>query len=224
MKSVILKKIHNVRDIGGYNTENGRIKYNIIYRGECPSNVCSHDKKILDSYNFNVIDIRSEEEKIKKESYFKKNYNDAKLIRTRWPESEEDIPNTYMEVINDTENIKNILKLVMHSEKPIYLNCNLGKDRTGCVVMIIMLMLGVNEDDIIADYALSDVYLRENYYEFHKNNPDSPKYLGRAKREYMEKTLELFKEKYKDINNYLKILNIDEGEIESFKDKVIERI
>lgn len=50
-----------------------------------------------------------------------------------------------------------VLKLVAEPQNhPIGIYCTAGKDRTGLVAMLILSVLGVSDDDILADYVLSD--------------------------------------------------------------------
>lgn len=221
MQSIILDNVLNVRDIGGYNSDLGKIKYNTIIRGQVPYNISNYDKSILSDMNLEVIDLRTEEEKKQKKSYFYNEYNDINLKRTRWPKTEKEIPYTYIEVLEDYSNVRKILEIILESKKTIYINCNLGKDRTGVIIMLIMLLCHVKEEDIIADYTLSDIYLRKNYLEFHEKNKRYPKYLGRAKPEYIEKTLEIFKKKYGNINCYMKVIGISPIQQQILQEKLI---
>lgn len=223
MQSIILDNVLNVRDIGGYNSNLGKIKYNTIIRGQVPYNISDYDESMFSNMNLEVIDLRTKEEKESKKSYFYNKYNDINLKKTRWPKTEKEIPYTYIEVLDDYSNIRKILEIILKSEKTIYINCNLGKDRTGVIIMIIMLLCYVKEEEIIADYALSDIYLKNNYLEFHKNNKGYPKYLGRAKPEYIEKTLEIFKNKYGDINSYMEIIGISSNKQQALREKLIEK-
>ena len=220
MKSYFFDKVLNVRDIGGYNSLFGTINYNVVIRGQLPYNISLNDKEKFDKLDLNAIDIRSEKEKKEKKTFFKK-YNNINLYKTRWPKKEEDIPITYMEVLEDYENIKKIFDIIINSSKTVYIYCGLGKDRTGVIIMLLLLICKVNYDYIIADYALSDVYLKKYYYYFHDNNPKYPKYLGRAKGEYMEKTIELFLKKYGSIESYFNIIGLTKKEIELLRKKMI---
>ena len=220
MKSHFFDKVLNIRDIGGYNSEYGSIKYNMVIRGQLPYNISSNDKEKFKKLDLNAIDIRSEKEKKEKKTFFEK-CNDINLHKTRWPKTEEDIPVTYMEVIDDYENIKKIFDIIIDSNKTVYIYCGLGKDRTGVIIMLLLLLCKVNYDDIIADYALSDVYLKKYYYSFHEKNKKYPKYLGRAKPEYMEKTIELFFDKYGTIETYFNKVGLDKERIELLRKKMI---
>ena len=162
MRSIFFDKILNVRDIGGYNSELGIIKYDQVIRGQAPLDITSSDKNKLEKLNMDIIDIRSSFEKENKKTCFD-NYYNINLHKTRWPKSEKDIPLTYMEVIEDYDNINKIFNIISSSNKKIYIFCGLGKDRTGVIIMLLLLLCKVREEDIIADYALSDVYLNKFY-------------------------------------------------------------
>lgn len=222
MRSIFFDKVLNVRDIGGYNSILGTIKSNIIIRGQVPYNISLNDEEKFRKLDLNVIDIRSEVEKQQKKSFFYNEYCDINLRKTRWPNSEKDIPKTYIEITEDYDNIKKIFNIIIQSDRTIYINCNLGKDRTGVIIMLLLLLCKVDVDDIIADYALSDIYLKKHYYDFHKKFPNYPKYLGRAKPEYMEETLKLFFEKYKDIDLYFNKVGLTDEEIKLLRAKIIE--
>lgn len=87
--------------------------------------------------------------------------------------------------------------------------------------MLLLLLAGCYDDDIIVDYQVSYTYIRETIRKIHIDNPDLPAFLGGSKLEYMEETLKLFYDKYKTINNYFKYLGFDDKEIEQIKSKLV---
>ena len=223
MRSIFFDNVLNVRDIGGYNSKIGTINYNKVIRGQAPVNISSLAKEKFEELNLDIIDIRSSIEKDKRKNSFEQ-YNNINLYKTRWPNSEKDIPVTYMEVIEDYENIKKIFEIILNTNKTVYICCGLGKDRTGVIIMLLLLLCMVKEEDIIADYALSDVYLNEYYTEYHKNNPKAPKYLGRAKPEYMRKTIRMFHDKYDSIEKYFQKVGLSDDAINKLREKMINKI
>jgi protein-tyrosine phosphatase len=44
---------------------------------------------------------------------------------------------------------------------PVVVACSLGKDRTGFVIALLLLWLGISRDEILDDFALSDACLRQ---------------------------------------------------------------
>ena len=60
----------------------------------------------------------------------------------------------------------------------------------------------------------------DNIKKIHEDNPHLPKFLGSSKAKYMEKTLELFKDKYKTIENYLKFIGLTNEDMEIITNKI----
>jgi hypothetical protein len=49
-----------------------------------------------------------------------------------------------------------VLKVIAGEETPVVMYCTAGKDRTGLISMFVLNILGASDDDIIADYILSE--------------------------------------------------------------------
>ena len=60
----------------------------------------------------------------------------------------------------------------------------------------------------------------DNIKKIHEDNPNLPKFLGSSKAEYMEKKLELFKDKYKTIENYMKFIGLTDEDIKIIINKI----
>lgn len=57
-------------------------------------------------------------------------------------------------------NLVKILKICSHQHNhPVVIHCSSGKDRTGLVIALILACCGVEEEDIIENYQISDDYL-----------------------------------------------------------------
>lgn len=50
---------------------------------------------------------------------------------------------------------------LLRNDGHVYFHCSAGKDRTGLSAMLIMMALGMTEEDIIGEYMLSNDYLKE---------------------------------------------------------------
>ena len=53
-----------------------------------------------------------------------------------------------MEIINDKDNIKLVFDVIKNSQGAIFINCNSGKDRTGIIFMLLLLLVKVAEKDL----------------------------------------------------------------------------
>ena len=215
--------------MGGYYTKDGKItKNNIFIRSNLPNKLEVHEKNYLLKNGINtIIDLREGSEILEKSNCF---INDKRfkcfnipLKGHACPKREKDIPNGYIDIIDDKENIFRVFKILLESKSGVIFHCNSGKDRTGIISMLLLLIAGVNEDDIIVDYQVSYIYLRNKLRELHRKNPKLPKFLGTSKFEYMEDTLRLFYEKYGSIENYMYYLGFHDDDIESFKIKFLTK-
>ena len=223
MRHILCEKVKNLRDLGGYQTSYGITKFNKVFRSSVPYSLTEDELKYFDDLNLTVIDLRTEEEVLKKKSVFdnnKYNYFNVVLKGANYPEKEEDIAPGYIKILDDYEQIRKVLEIIKNSKGSTLYNCTLGKDRTGVITMLLLLITGVTDDDIIADYSLSYVYLREDIRKIHELNPSLPAFLGNSKLEYMEETLRLFKEKYIDIDNYMMILGFTKDEVSEIRNKL----
>jgi len=223
MRHIICEKVKNLRDLGGYQTKYGKTKFNKVFRSSVPYSLNEDELKYFDNLNLTVIDLRTKEEISRKKNVFdndKYNYFNVVLKGANFPEKEEDIAPGYIKILDDYEQIRKVLEIIKNSKESILYNCSLGKDRTGVITMLLMLIAGVSEDDIIADYSLSYVYLREDIRKIHELNPDLPAFLGYSKLEYMEETLRLFKEKYINIDNYMNALGFKKDEVGEIRNKL----
>lgn len=226
MRRYLINSIENMRDIGGYPANGKEIKSGKIIRSNLPCKLTQSDLVYLKEMGINtVIDLRSEEEVKNKKSNFENNQyfnllhykinGDGKI-----PNTCKDVPNSYMEMLEGKDTIYHIFKVLADGEEGILYFCNAGKDRTGVVTALIMMALGVDKKDIIADYTLSNIYLIDILKEFgEKSENKEMKEIITPKIEYMDQFLIYFNEKYKTINNYLYEIGIKDEEINKIREK-----
>lgn len=72
--------------------------------------------------------------------------------------SERFFADRYAETIRDgAAEIRTVLEIVADAAgAPLAFHCKSGKDRTGIIAALLLTLLGVSEDDIVADYALTE--------------------------------------------------------------------
>lgn len=111
------------------------------------------------------------------------------------------------------EQFKKIFDIFLENSDGTYLfHCQGGKDRTGILSLFILTILGVSKEDILDDYAMSDICNKNhnnlfiflmNAFLYHRKLKWLLIEMLHAKREYMEETIKTIEEKYGSINNYL---------------------
>jgi protein-tyrosine phosphatase len=124
-----------------------------------------------------------------------------------------------MDILDDYSSIKSVLETMAGATGGILFNCNAGKDRTGMIAFIVLLILDVPIEDILADYQISYTFLREMIRKMHRDNPELPSFRGLSKMEYMEKTADEFFSKYNTLEEYLSAAGVAASVTERIKVK-----
>jgi protein tyrosine/serine phosphatase len=96
---------------------------------------------------------------------------------------------------------------------PIVLSCSLGKDRTGVVVALVMLGLGVRESDIIEDYARSTNQLTPELKRLNRRLGLGPEW-SIANPKDMEELLRHIRDDWGGIDKYLESIRVDSGVVD----------
>lgn len=223
MRRYLLENTNNTRDLGGYSISLGKYtKFEKFIRSDIIKSINEKELEFLKKINLNtVIDLRNKDEIKRKPNALKDhfNYYIVSLLGDKSPDNEHDIPNGYMNIIKNKETISQVFKIILNSKGCVLFNCNAGKDRTGVISMLLLLLKEVPETDIINDYSVSYNNIRDFVRTIHKNNKDLPAFLGTSKMEYMEETLKLFKNEFQTIDNYFDYLGFSKKEIDSLKNK-----
>lgn len=227
MRRIICANVNNMRDLGGYANREGKvIKFNRFIRSSLPYDMSDEEiNYLLDNDIKTVIDLRNKDEVSRKRNCLDKvefDYYNVNLKGDKCPEIESDIAAGYIMILENKETMSEVFHIIASCDGGVLFNCSAGKDRTGVVAMILLLLADVYDDDIIADYSVSYVYIREQIRKMHADNPDLPSFMGGSKLEYMEIALELFRKRFKNINNYMRYLGITRKEVNSIRDKLFD--
>lgn len=229
MRRFFVDKVDNMRDIGGYETNNhGIVKEGCIIRSNCVTNLADNEiKKLIDMNFATIIDLRSDAEILNKNGVFFNNnsfnYNHIALKGNgRLPNSKEDVLNTYIEMLDGKEEMKKIFDILASTKTGVIYYCNAGKDRTGVVTACLLKLLGVNNQDIVSDYLASGIFLKKMIKEFASSFTEkdilpmiTPHY------ETMEEMLRYIDEKYGSIEGYLDSCNLSFESIEKIRGKYV---
>ncbi len=229
MRRYAVNSVLNMRDLGGYSTkQGGYIRYGQIIRSDCPIAFDQADLKEIESLNLGtVIDLRTAEEIAEKPSYFSDvpgldYYNVQFQHGNRIPDSEAAIKESYLRVMEDPS-IREILTIISNEERGVLIHCAVGKDRTGVVAALLLMICQVNREEIISDYRMSYIYLHNLIEELRRKYDDFPEWGGQSKPEYMMGALDLLLRKYGHINVYLKAMGISDEKVAKIRRKMIEQ-
>ena len=236
---IVLEKLYNARDLGGFLTKDGsRTIFGRFLRTDAPVDLSRNDLAILLSYPVRtVIDLRSSDETAKgPNSFFNVDsisYIPASIIDF----STDNLGTSDFEValsqsmgafyISMLEQKKEALRYVfstMAYAPPggILFHCTHGKDRTGVVSALLLLLAGVGREDILTSYEISYSLLRPLVDPLMKVVPPGKEYLLRSDRENMVAVLDFFDVNYSgDAEIYLKEIGLSRPEIQSIRDRLL---
>ncbi|WP_108822403.1 tyrosine-protein phosphatase [Dysgonomonas sp. Marseille-P4361] len=222
---------YNFRDLGGYRTQEGKyVKWGKIFRSDDLHNLTKDDLQYLAEIPIvSIVDFRSEEECTqlpdKNPSSVKENYKlsiSPGNLMNAFSLSKEDITSEKIDSLMKEMNIllvtdpdcidryKKFFELLQSdSDTPLMFHCSAGKDRTGMGAALILSALGVDEQTIMKDYLLSNVYLANKYSKIKAENPNLSS-LFEVKSEFLQAGLDRIKKDHGTVENYLtKVLNVD---------------
>lgn len=228
MPKSILESTMNTRELGMYRIQ-GTKNYtlsNRIYRSDrCESLSASDKKLLLDRDITTIIDLRSEQEAETKPSAFS---SDSDFIVFHYPivegmlppNSLEAVPVSYMEIAH-ADCVKEVFKTIADANGGVLFHCTAGKDRTGVVSAILLALVGVSDEDIVYDYAISREFNKQRLEAYLKEHPEIDKDIVLANEKSMYGFLRMLREKHNSGDQYLRDIGISEYEIQELKSKLI---
>src|SRR6266851_4079465 len=188
----------NFRDLGGYETADGRrVRWSTLYRADTLHRLTSADAAVLRALGLRtVIDLRSGAE-IDDHGRLRPGVAEAtwqhvpmldniKLVarpaselpailseRARPGEGYLRIVETFATAVTDV-----VALLADRCTLPAVFHCTAGKDRTGIVAALVLDVLGVPDEEIAADYALTEEARDRSTAWIEANEPDYAAYLA----------------------------------------------
>lgn len=88
-------------------------------------------------------------------------------------------------------------------------NCSAGKDRTGVVSALLLLLCGVSREDIVSDYVITKECNKERFKLIRKNLPDIDMNIVIPRESYMNNFLNMLYERYESVDDYFDAIGID---------------
>ncbi|MCC8073271.1 MAG: DUF1294 domain-containing protein [Clostridiales bacterium] len=165
LRMIYLTDIYNCRDIGGWECDEGTVKYGLIYRGSQLEYTNQSEQTTVfvnesnENYLVNAcgigyeIDLRDEDETPVYESALG---DDVGYQRFALPQD------SYINHVNlngdsytvTAKCLEQVMKNVINGI-PTYIHCAAGADRTGTICFLLEALLGVSQADCDKDYELT---------------------------------------------------------------------
>jgi len=165
----------NFRDLGGYRTASGdSVRWCQIYRADALHDLSARDvRTVFDELGIAlVIDLRSEREVSLVGTgpvgssgatwVHLPVIDETQPVQQTWAELSRDVPlaERYLRMLDQSgPRFVEALTLIAESDVPLVFHCTAGKDRTGLLAALLLSLLGVPNDEVAHDYALTSSVL-----------------------------------------------------------------
>ena len=215
-RDIRFEAVFNFRDLGGYWTRGGQtVAWRRLFRSSELHHMSSHDMiQLKEEIRLrSVIDLRNS---IQLVPFSPLNEVGAEYYNIPLIDGVNDKENIYQDFLNMGEiysyyvshekfgrRVVEALEIIAEPDNlPLVFHCSAGKDRTGILTAIVLGILGVTDEDIIEDYALTAPYMKEliNRWNSDPKAPEDlrsvPEYLLEASPESMTFFLSTLKREY----------------------------
>lgn len=170
----------NFRDLGGYETtEHRKIRHGLFYRSSNLSWMNDDERKAFQNLGIQcILDLRTKEESgndpdpvfagitnVRHSGVVSRGGEEIDFSPKGMAKIGADGKNQYERLMKyyenmpfDNEALHVLIRLIRNDDLPVCFHCATGKDRTGIAAMIVLLLLGVDEETVLQDYLLSNSY------------------------------------------------------------------
>jgi protein-tyrosine phosphatase len=153
----------NVRDLGGLPTVDGaRLRPGLMFRSDYPAFADQDEGRAVKELGIRtVVDLRGGAEAAHELVVWEAlgvSYQRSPIIAdiaSSWHASYPSYLTRRPETVLDA-----VRRVLDPESQPVLFHCAAGKDRTGVVAALVLSVLGVADDDIVADYVLSEPSVR----------------------------------------------------------------
>ena len=173
----------NLRELGGIEAADGRrVRHGLFYRGSTLCNLNADQREIVDGFNLRyIIDLRAKSEAAGKDNYVPEDaiyrripgmfdvdgsemdFSPAAIQRML--ESGKDplafMRELYVSMAHGNPAMHALVDCLLEDNVPLYFHCGAGKDRTGVAAAIILTILGADDEAIIENFLLTNLYRAE---------------------------------------------------------------
>ncbi|TMR93545.1 tyrosine-protein phosphatase [Nonomuraea basaltis] len=170
-RHIAFDRLRNFRDLGGYAAHRGRaVRWDRLFRSDSLAKLEGADwDRFLALGIRTVIDLRYPweiEAKGRAPEHERVTWFNFSVEHRPYDQAEIDpgvdpwrhLADRYAEVALDgAKELRQVLGVIAAGSGPLVFHCASGKDRTGLVAALVLALLGVSEDDIVEDFALTEL-------------------------------------------------------------------
>ena len=226
-RRITFEGVENFRDLGGYRTaDGGHTVWGQIYRADSLHKLTEADLITFERLGVRVVyDLRGDKERathpnpfdaiqlavIGQQTNGEGRAIDSALFRAA-SDGERLLRDLYLGMLEHSARLLGQLLtgLARSDHRPAVFHCHAGKDRTGLVAALLLLVAGVDRDDILDDYELTRRYRTPDHQQDSLSNlleagmsPEAAAGVLAAPRWAMEAAIDAVEAQYGGIEAYL---------------------
>ena len=241
-RRVALDGLHNFRDLGGYRTTDGRrVRTGRVYRSDALHRMTDADVGRVRALGLvSVVDLRAPDEVAHvgtglidelSATYHNLPTRPAVLSADAPEGPPESAPERYLGYLAEGPGcFAGLARLLADPDAtPLVLFCNAGKDRTGVAAAMVLGVLGVPDETVAADYALTQDALDAIHAASRRDYPSDVKAwrnlspdMATARAETMRTFLTLLRERLGGWADYLGSLGVSDESMVGMRDCLLE--
>ncbi len=226
----LLETTENTRDLGGYVCLDGTVTRRLsLIRSDVQKRPSERDIAFLiDNQITTVIDMRTEEQRAKAPSGLE---GIDGLFYHHCPVEDEagsprsgenDIPVGYMRIA-ESDGARSVFRTIAEAPAGVIFNCVAGKDRSGVISALLLLLADVAEKDVVTDYLLTREYGAGRLKAVKEKYPDADMDLIIPNVASMSGFIGLLYNKYGNARNYLLSFGLSWDETERIRNKLVSK-
>lgn len=225
---------HNLRDLGGYAGRHGPTAWRRLLRADSLHRLTPEAMaELRDAGVATVIDLRHEGERETMPNPFAADYpgvsyRNVSLFEGLDPaaahEADDVLLDLYIQALEESgPAFAEIFRIVAAAPKAALFHCTVGKDRTGVVAAMLLLLAGVPREEIVADYVLTGERAPAMFADLHREilarggafDLSSP--LLRSEAATMEAFLDRLETAHGGVEVYLGRVGVSDAEIDRLR-------
>lgn len=240
-RPLALSGTRNTRELGGYATADGKItRTHAFLRSDGLSRLTDADlHKLLDYGVGCVVDLRSQTEIDQAPSrlagvpgvdYCEVHMLDQAASRNFAGDMPAHMGEVYVQLLADhSREFARVFRIfAAHRDVTVLFNCAAGKDRTGVTAMLLLLLAGVPEETVVADYVPSESNMKELFALQRQQlaragQPVPPMSVFSSAPEEIRMALDYLQQHYAGAEDYLLQAGVSPAEIAILREMLLGR-
>ncbi|MCP2030476.1 protein-tyrosine phosphatase [Okibacterium sp. HSC-33S16] len=233
---------YNFRDVGGYPTLDGRVRYGRLLRSDGLYRLGEDGKQHLRELGVGtVIDLRDDFEV----GVMPDDLDGLDVRTVHLPlfegsgasqgEAAVSLAVLYRRIVTQHSEVvaRALRELLVMDESPVLVHCTAGKDRTGIVVALALLAVGVDRELVVEDYARSEGNLSGEWLENMisiivehggTETPELRTLMGGSPGEVLDAVLDELEAEHGSVRQYLLRSGLTLEELSMLQDALVEEV